>query len=60
MPYIGTYDSKIGFTVSFSNAEDSGYYECRPLDDYDNSIQFIVIIQEQREFLLRLSFQNAH
>ncbi len=48
--YVGTYDSKVGFTVSFSHIEDSGYFDCRVQDDPDNYVSFEVIVNEQREF----------
>lgn len=54
--YVGTYDSKIGFTVSFSHVEDSGYFDCRVQDDDSiEPITFHVIVNEQRELLIKLS-----
>lgn len=48
--YVGTYDSKSGFTVSFSHIEDSGYFDCRLQDDPETYITFQIMINEQREF----------
>ena len=49
--YVGTYDSKSGFTVSFSHIEDSGYFDCRLQDDPETYITFQIMINEQREFI---------
>lgn len=45
----GSYDPEIGFTVSFTHIEESGYYECRVADQKDVYIQFHVIVNENCE-----------
>ncbi|KAG5675894.1 hypothetical protein PVAND_005754 [Polypedilum vanderplanki] len=45
--YVGTYDPKRGFIVSFHDVESSGFYECLIADDPSIFTQFQVIINEQ-------------
>jgi hypothetical protein len=45
----GDYDPEIGFTVSLSHVEESGFYDCRVKDDEDSGHQFHVMVDENRE-----------
>lgn len=45
----GSYDPEIGFTVSLSHVEESGFYDCRVRDQEDISIQFQVMVDENSE-----------
>lgn len=44
----GEYDPAVGFTVSFSHVEDSGYYDCR-VKDTDVVFMFHVVVNENCE-----------
>lgn len=44
----GSYDPEVGFTVSFSHVEDSGYYDCR-VKDSDIVFMFHVVVNENCE-----------
>lgn len=43
----GEYDPKIGFIVSFLDDEESGFFECRLVDDHEIYNEFQVIINGQ-------------
>lgn len=45
----GSYDPEIGFSVSFTHVEESGYYDCRVADQEDILIQFHVVVNENCE-----------
>lgn len=43
------FDPEIGFTVSFTHLEQSGYYECKVVDNEDHNIQFHVMVNPNCE-----------
>ncbi|CAG9799108.1 unnamed protein product [Chironomus riparius] len=49
----GEYDPKLGFTVSFMDDEESGFFECRLEDDHEiyNEFQVIINGQETSDYL---------
>jgi hypothetical protein len=45
----GSYDPEIGFTVSFTHIEESGFYDCRVVDQDEHNYQFHVMVNENCE-----------
>lgn len=43
------FDPEVGFTVSFTHLEQSGYYECKVVDNEDHNIQFHVRVDANCE-----------
>lgn len=43
------FDPEIGFTVSFTHLEQSGYYECKVVDNEDHNVQFHVMVNPNCE-----------
>jgi hypothetical protein len=52
------YDPEIGYTVSFTHVEESGYYQCRVIEDPSHDIQFTVTVQANCEFNCSRSFPS--